>query len=409
MGVLFGQERRQFAPEPVVPPYPGWSGGSTTSVRTKEQALANSAVWSCVGMIANSVALMALKTYSGIGDIPKRVPDPPIVSNPSSGITQSDFLHQIVVSLLLRGNSYAHISAFDGMMRPSQVELLDPDSVQPRMVNGQIEYWQQGNQIPTREVWHIRGMTLPGSKVGMSPIAYGALAMGVELSAAKFARDFFDDGGVPKAVLESDMNVTQEQARTLKERLIAATRNREPVALGSGVKYVPISVKPDESQFIATQENAVATVARFFWMPPEMIGGSGGGSMTYANREQRAIDYATYTVAPWLKRIEDAYFPMLPKPHYVAFDEANLLRTDAETQAKVDVQMIAGKIVVPSEVRARRNMPPMTDAQKKEADMVPLTVTPLGGAKALPALKEPPGPTAPVPADDSQQGDDSAA
>ena len=386
MGVLFGQERRQFAPEPTIPPYPGWTnvGSGGSAVTTKEQALGNSTVWSCVGTIANSVSLMALQTFSGSGDVPKRVSDPPIVSSPSPGVTQSEFLHQIMVSLLLRGNSYGHVNAFDSRMRPSQVELLDPDIVRPRMVDGELQYWAQGTQIPTAEVWHIRGMTLPGAKLGMSPIAYGALSMGVELSAAKFARDFFDGGGIPKAVLQSDMDITQEQATTLKERLMAATRSREPVALGSGVKYVPISVKPDESQFVATLQNAVSTVARFFFMPPEMVGGSSGQSMTYANREQRAIDYATYTVSHWLKRLEDAYFPMLPRPQFVSFDESMLLRMDAETQAKVRVTYIAGKVLPPSRVLKAMNEPPLTDEEKTELELVPLTVTPAGAPKALP-------------------------
>jgi len=381
MGLLFGQERRQWAPEPVIPPYPGWTP-TATAVTTKEQALGNSTVYSCVGTIANSVSLMALKTYNGMGDAPQRITDPPIVASPAPGMTQADFLHQIMVSLLLRGNSYAHINEFDRMMRAKQCELLDPDSVQPRMNNGAIEYWSRGNQIPTQEVWHIRGMTMPGAKVGMSPIAYGALAMGVELEAAKFARDFFAGGGIPKAVLESDMQIDNEQATTLKERLRAATRNREPIALGSGVKYVPISVKPDESQFVATLQNTVATVARFFFMPPEMVGGSSGQSMTYANREQRAIDFLTLTVAPWLKRLEDAFFPMLPRPQYVEFDESNLLRTDAETQAKVRVQYIAGKVLPPSRVLREMNEPPLTDAEKEELELVPLSVTATGMPRA---------------------------
>lgn len=130
--------------------------------------------------------------------------------------------------------------------------------------------------------------------------------------------------------------------------------------------------------------------------------------MTYSNVEQRSLDFLTYSVSFWLKRIEDALFPVLPQPQYVQFNTSALLRTDAETDAKVDVQLIAGKILAPSEVRAKRNLPPMTDDQKKEADMVPLTVTPTGGAKALPALKTPPGPTATVPTQDMQDQQEGA-
>ena len=390
MGVLFGQERRQWAPEPTVPPFPGWSGTSGTSVRTKEDALGVSAVWSSVGMIANSVSLMALETFTLTDDLPKRVPDPPIVMAPSVGLTQSDFLHQVVVSLLLRGNAYAHIAARDERMRPTLLELLDPDRVALRLLDdGTLEYRVAGKLIPTADVWHVRGMTLPGSKVGVSPIAYGAAQMGVELSAVKFAKDFFDGGGVPKAVLTSDHEITQETATTLKERLMAATRNREPIALGQGVSYQAISVKPDEAQFIKTQENAVSVVARFFFMQPEMIGGSSGSSMTYANREQRAIDYATYTVSHWLKRIEDAYFPLLPGADFVQFNERNLLRTDAETQAKVDGIRVASKVLPPSRILKAMNEPPLTDDEKKELELVPLTITPTGMPRAMTKVPTP--------------------
>lgn len=408
MGLLFTQERRQFAPEPIIPPYLGWSGGSDTVVNTTERALGVSTVWACAGMIANSVSLMALETFTGASpdSVPRRIPDPRIVASPAAGQTQSEWLHALMMSLLLRGNGIGHIVARDQALRPTQIELLNPDKVNIRgLDDGTLEYRVNGDKIPTADVWHVRGLTLPGSKIGLSPIAYGAAQMGVELSAAKFAKDFFDGGGIPKAVLESDMDVQQEQARTLKDRLLAATRNREPVVLGNGVKYTAISVKPDESQFIATLQNAVTTVARFFFMPPEMVGGSSGNSMTYANREQRAIDFRTYCLGFWLKRIEDAYFPLLPRPQYAKFNESNLIRTDAETQAQVDVILLAGKVKAPSEIRAERNLPPMTEAQKAEADMVPLTITPKGGAKALSGIKEPPGPVAPVPADEQGGAD----
>jgi len=124
--------------------------------------------------------------------------------------------------------------------------------------------------------------------------------------------------------------------------------------------------------------------------------------MTYANVEQRSLDFLTYAVSFWLKRIEDAFFPLLPEPQYVRFNTSALLRTDAETQAKVDVQLLAGKVKTPTEVRAERDMPPMTDAQKAEADLVPLTITPTGAPKALPALKQNPGEPAVIPAGDQQ-------
>jgi phage portal protein BeeE len=61
-------------------------------------------------------------------------------------------------------------------------------------------------------MWHVRGLTLPGRVVGLSPISYAAAVLGLDLSSRQFASGFFDGGGIPKAVLESDQQVNQEQA-----------------------------------------------------------------------------------------------------------------------------------------------------------------------------------------------------
>jgi HK97 family phage portal protein len=217
------------------------------------------------------------------------------------------------------------------------------------------------------------------------------------LSSRKFAQDFFDGGGVPKAVLQSTMDITQEQARTLKERLAAATRNREPVALGSGVEYKQISVRPDESQFLETQGANISEIARIFGVPAEMVGGKVGSSMTYSNVEQRSLDFLTYGVSMWMRRIEDAFFPLLPQPQYVQFDTSALLRTDAETQAKVRVTYVAGKVLPPSRILTEMAQPPLTDDEKAELELVPLTVTPTGMPKALP------NPGTPMTSDDTPE------
>src|SRR5581483_5381358 len=228
MGVLFGRERRQWTAEPPIPPYPGANIYGQPSVNTQpDRALIVPTVWGCVQLLANAVAMLPLMTYRRTADVPARITDPPLVQTPAADMTQSEWLHELMVSL-----------------------LLSPDRVQPQVDEdtGDVRYFVGPSRVDmTDRIWHVRGMTLPGKKLGLSPIEYAAEAIGVDLASRKFASDFFSGGGIPKAVLESDMDITQEQARTLKDRLMAATRNREPVALGSGVKYNQISVKPNES------------------------------------------------------------------------------------------------------------------------------------------------------------------
>lgn len=397
---IFGFERRQAFPEPFIPPFPGAAMPGQSRSDDPMVALQVPTVWACVNKVANTVSMLELETFrDAASGVPPRVPSPDLLLSPSAGVTLSEWLHTLVVSLLLRGNGYGLIQSFDNDLRPRQIQLVDPDKVRYRVdADGADVYTVAGRDFPANRIWHVPGLQMPGSRVGLSPISYAAATIGVDLGARRFAAEFFDGGGVPKAVLNSDQNVTQEQARTIKERLLAATRTREPIVLGAGLSYTQISVSPEESQFLLTQQANVAEIARFFGVPASMVGGNDGGSMTYANAEQRTIDFLTFAVAHWLKRIEDRISLLLPPGEYVRFNVAALLRVDAATQATVDNMQLAGKTRVPSEFRERDGLPPFSPAQQTEADMVPLTITPTGGAKALPALKEPPGPPAPVPA-----------
>jgi hypothetical protein len=60
------------------------------------------------------------------------------------------------------------------------------------------------------------------------------------------------------------------------------------------------------------------------------------------------------------------------------------MRTDLETRLKATAIGIASHQLLPDEARAMGDLPPFTDAEKAEADLVPMTVTPSGLPKALP-------------------------
>jgi HK97 family phage portal protein len=413
VGIFLGKEQRTGPtfPEPPIPPFPGatmYGGVGSAIEATPERALGVPTVWACVGLLSNAVSMLPLETYRLNADgEPRRVDDPLVITKPADGMTQSEWLHMLMASLLLRGNAYGLLTRemIDGAPTVTQIELLSPDNVKVTRdrETGRTVYKIGISQVDrSADIWHVRGMTLPGTRVGLSPIAYAAATIGVDIFSRKFASDFFFDGAHPSSILTSDQQINAEQARTIKDRIIAAVRGREPVVIGAGLKWAQIQVSPEESQFLATQQANVNQIAKFFHVPATMVGGTEGDSMTYANVEQRSLDFLTYSVSFWLKRLEDAVSSLLLAPQTVRFNTAALLRTDAATQATVDNMHLAGKVLVPSEIRARDGLPPMTDDQKAEADMVPLTITAKGGVKALPALKLPTGPVAAVPADDPQ-------
>lgn len=404
MGAFFGgltsgkRSGGGWTGEPVVAPIRGLSSvGSASVSNNPELAMIVPTVWACVSLLANAISMMPLQVFTEdtVLGISKPAPTPQLFLTPCDDQTQSEWVHMLVVSLLTRGNAYGHIIERDGWGRPLQIRLLSPDlmHIEVDVEDNTITYRYGRNRrlLLKADVWHVRGMTMPGSRMGLSPISYAASTIGIDLASRKFAGDFFEGGGIPKAVLTSDQQIDQTQATTIKERLLAATRNREPIVLGAGLGYHALAVTPNESQFLETQKANVSQIARFFGVPPEMVGGSSGSSLTYANVEQRSIDFLIYAVQPWLRRLEDALFPLFSPRTYVRFDTTVLLRTDAETSAKIMVQNLAARVTAPSEERKKLDLPPMSDDQRIEANMVPLTINPLGTVKGSVNLKDLPG------------------
>jgi phage portal protein BeeE len=122
--------------------------------------------------------------------------------------------------------------------------------------------------------------------------------------------------------------------------------------------------------------------------------------MTYANVEQRAIDFLTFSIQPWLTRFEAAFAALLPGRQHVRFDTSVLLRTDLETRIKAGAIAVASKQQTPDEVRAWSDLPPLTEKQKAWLEIVPLTMSPSGLPKAVPVTTP-----APLPAVDTEPVD----
>lgn len=382
---LIRRERRQFQPEPFVPPFPDYDpkrGGPPTVAR----AMQVSAVWACVRLIADSVSMMPLQSFT-INSSGYRVPiaPPSFVQSPSADATMNEWVYMALVSLLLRGNAYGRIVNADSYGYPKQIELVNPDSVrvQPN-ANGGLVYVINGVEFPAKSVLHMRAFRMPGSRLGLSPIEYAATQINTDSAISDFAYGYFRDGAHPSSVLTTDSTLTQDQAKTAKDRFVSAIKGREPALLSGGFKYQQIQVNPNESQFLQTQQAGVTDIARMFGVPPEMIGGTASNSMTYANVEQRGLDFLTYTVQPWLTRLESMFAGMFPGPRHLKFDTTALTRTDYETTIKSTAIGIASKQMTPDEARALRDEPPLTADQKALLALVPLDVGPTGSPKPLP-------------------------
>lgn len=390
MSLLRNREKRQWQPEPFVPPFPGTNmfGAALPNITNSMQS---STVFACIRVLAGTVSMMPLQAYTVRNDQRVPIPMPKLFAQPAAGTNTPEWVYMLMASLALKGNAYGRIVQRDVNLYPTQIELLNPDDVDVRRdpATGVVTFSVKGNVIPAQDLYHPMAYRMPGYPVGLSPIQYGAVMINRDKAIQAFSLGYFQDAPHPASVLTSDQPVNAEHAKTIKARLLAAVNGREPLILGAGLKFTPLSVSPNESQFLETSKYGSSEICRFFGVPPQKIAAADvGSSMTYSSVEADGLDFLASTIQWWLTILEASFATLLPGNQHVRFDTSVLLRTDMETLLKSTAIGIASKQMTPDEARALRDEPPLTEAQKTLLDLVPMDVGPTGTPKLLPGVNK---------------------
>ena len=106
--------------------------------------------------------------------------------------------------------------------------------------------------------------------------------------------------------------------------------------------------------FLETQRFGLQSVARYFGVPPEMIGSDSGNPKTYASLEMRNQDFLTFGVGPKIARLETALNGLLPRGQFTKFNPAALLRTDLKSRYEsYEIGLDTGFLTAGRSARAR--------------------------------------------------------
>jgi HK97 family phage portal protein len=334
-------------------------------------ALQHSAVWGCVDLIAGSISTLPLAAYRD-GDESPLPALPPILRAPSAGWSLPDFVYATLQSLLVRGNAYGLIVDRAGAgLLPAQVELLAPDRVQIANPYGPVEVRVDGQLVDPASLWHVRGFTAPGQILGLSPIQHARQAIGLGIGAERYAAKFFGESAIPSGVLTSDQDIRNERAEELKARWNAKHQgNRDIAVLGSGARFQAITIPPEEAQFLQATQANVATICRYYRVPPELMASQAGNSLTYANVEQRALDFLTFCLRRWIVTMETALSALLSSTTAVKFNAAALVRTDLLTRYQAHESAIRAGWKLRSEVRELEDLPAIPGIDDQEGPAV---------------------------------------
>lgn len=325
--------------------------GSTTAGKTvtERSALQMTAVYSCVRILAEAVAGLPLHLYRYTDDGGKeKAIDHPLYrllhDEPNAEMSSFVFRETLMTHLLLWGNCYAQI------IRNGRDEIVGLYPLMPNKMtvhrdeNGQLYYlYTRGVDDVTNtksmtvklgpsDVLHIPGLGFDGL-VGYSPIAMAKNAIGLAIATEEYGAKFFANGAAPSGVLEHPGTIKEPgKVREAWQSQFGGSANSNKIAvLEEGMKYTPISISPEQAQFLETRKFQINEIARIFRVPPHMVGDLEKSS--FSNIEQQSLEFVKYTLDPWVVRWEQTLARTLftteeKKKLFFRFNVEGLLRGD---------------------------------------------------------------------------------
>lgn len=329
--------------------------GPTSAGRpvTERSAMQMTAVYGCVRILAEAIAGLPLHLYRyKDGGGKEKAVDHSLYrllhDEPNPEMTSFVFRETLMTHLLLWGNAFAQVVR-NGLGEVIGLYPLQPNrmSVGRDLDTKQLYYEYQTTwdepageykiiRLTPSDVLHIPGLGFDGL-VGYSPIAMAKNAIGLAQATEDYGASFFANGAAPGGVLEHPGTIKDpSRVRESWQATFGGPGNGNKVAvLEEGMKYTPISVSPEQSQFLETRKFQVGEIARIFRIPPHMIGDLEKSS--FSNIEQQSLEFVKYTLDPWVIRWEQAISRTLLTSRektelFVKFNVEGLLRGDYQSR-----------------------------------------------------------------------------
>jgi HK97 family phage portal protein len=331
-----------------------------------------SAVWACARIIAETISTLPLGIYQKTENGRRAITTHPLYeiihSRPNADSTAVVFWEAMIVSMLLRGNGFAERKLIGPRM--VALDFLVPQRLSiSKNANGTRRYrytQADGSQreIPENRIFRIPGFTVDGDW-GLSAIEYGASVFGSALASSTAANSTFEKGLAPTVAFTMERVLTKEQRTEFRENLkeVAGALNagRSPLLEG-GMDAKTIGINPKDAQLLESRAFSVEEICRWFRVPPFMVGHSEKSTSWGSGIEQQMIGFLTFTLRPWLTRIEQAINKDLltsveQQTMYAEFSIEGLLRADSAGRASYLSTMVNNGLMTRDEGRAKENLP----------------------------------------------------
>lgn len=361
------------------------------SVISDERALQIATVFACVRLISTVSAGLPLDVFETKGGDRLKVGiDNPLARllrfSPNQFMTAVEFREAMTMQLCFYGNAYALIERNSVGDVISLMPLMSVN-MDVRLENKRIVYrYRRDNEyadFKASEIFHLKGFGFNGL-VGLSPIAFAAKTTGVAVAMEDQQRDFYANGAKsPQLLSTGDKTLSDEQRDQIEENFkeISGGPVRKRLwILEAGFTTQPIGVSAQDAETMAARKFQVSELARFFGVPPHLVGDVEKSTSWGTGIEQQNLGFLQYTLSPYLNRWEYAIERWLLKPgdvgrYHAEHNIDGLLRGDSAARAAFMGTLADKGLRTINELRRLDNMPPLPggDVATRQSQNVPIT------------------------------------
>lgn len=353
-------------------PYQGaWQNNDEITTAT---ALANSAVFGCVTLIATDIGKLRLRLVSQDDDgIWSEATNPaysPVLRKPNRYQTIVKFVEQWMTSKLTAGNTYV-LKQRDERGVVAHLYVLDPARVTPLIApDGAVYYGlkrddlagipeglERGEDVivPAREMIHDPMVTLFHPLIGVTPLFACGLAALQGLTIQQQSERFFRTGSNPGGVLTAPGAIATDTAKRLKEYWdtnFSGANVGKVAVLGDGLKYEAMTVNAADAQLIEQLKWSAQTICSCYHVPPALLDLVDWNVTDLETLQQK---YHSQCIQSLLANFETSLDEglELKTPYGTEFDIDDLIWMVTATKTKAAADSIGAGALSPDEARRK--------------------------------------------------------
>jgi len=360
--------------------------GSAVAVGS-DNALTFTAVWAAIRLLSESVSSLPLGVYSKKDGEKIVAESNPVYSllkiRPNNYQSKITFLEKVMMDILTKGNSYVRIERNRGAI-PTALLPLNVDEVKIKFIDGVLFYETETNIYDAADILHFKTLTKDGI-IGLSPIDQCKNSIGWGMAVEEFGNTFFKNGAKLSGVLQTDRALSETAIGRLKNSFnnvySQLTGSNSTVVLEEGLTFKPVSISAEQAQFLASRTFSIEEVARIFNIPPHMLKDLSKSS--FNNIEMQSQEFVTYTLMPYLTRIEQEMNLKLFRTNeidktIVEFNVNGLLRGNTKDRSEFYRTMLNIGAMSINEIRSKENMNKIDGGDKHFMQLNMTTIEKIG-------------------------------